>query len=79
MLTTFSPRVEDFKTTGPRLKVRGGRFKTNLFIQRVIHIWNGLPEDIMEADIIVTFVRYFYRYRYMDREVLMDNGPNASQ
>lgn len=34
----------------------------NVFTQRVVNIWNELPEDLVAAVIITTFKRYLARY-----------------
>eukprot|EP00061_Rhincodon_typus_P016622 g44930.t1 len=54
-MNTYSllPRDGELKTRGHRFKVRGERFKKdlrgNVFLQRVLRIWNGLPEKVVEA------------------------------
>eukprot|EP00061_Rhincodon_typus_P012771 g38701.t1 len=47
------PRVGEFKTRGHIFNLRGERFKKdrrgNLFTQRVVNIWNELPEEVIDA------------------------------
>eukprot|EP00061_Rhincodon_typus_P006310 g26830.t1 len=47
------PRVVESTTRGHRFMVRGERFKRdlrdNFFIQRVVRVWNKLPEEAVEA------------------------------
>ena len=56
------PREGALKTRGHRFKVRGERFKRdlrgNFFTQRVVHIWNELPEKVVEAGSIATFRKH---------------------
>jgi len=56
------PRVGELKTEGHRLKVRGEWFKRNLrgnfFTQRVVRVWNEVPEKVVEAGTIATFKKH---------------------
>ena len=67
------------KTGGHRFKVRGERFKRdlrgNFFTQKMVHIWNELPEKVVEAGSIATFIKHFDKY--MDGKGLEGYGPNA--
>lgn len=63
------PRMEDSKTRGHRLKVRGERFKRglgdSLFIQRIFPIWNDLPEGTHGSRYRYDFKKRFGQvYRY---------------
>lgn len=53
-----------------------GEFKKeqrgNVFTLRMVHIWNELLEEAMEAATIMTFKRHMDRY--MDRKSLEDYG-----
>eukprot|EP00061_Rhincodon_typus_P016594 g44895.t1 len=55
----------ELKTRGHKFKVRGDRFKKdlrdNFFIQRVVCMWNGLPEKVVEASTIATFKQHLDR------------------
>ena len=41
------------RTRGHSLKIKGGRFRTelrrNFFSQRVVNLWNSLPTEVVEA------------------------------
>ena len=54
------PREGELKTRGHRF--RGERFKRvlrdNFFTQRVVHIWNELPEKVVEVGSIATFKKH---------------------
>ena len=56
------PRVEVSITRGHRFKVRGGKFKGDVwgkfFMQRVVGAWNALPEEVVEAGTLATFKRH---------------------
>eukprot|EP00061_Rhincodon_typus_P011347 g36286.t1 len=60
-------------------KVKGKRFKRDLrgkcSIQRVVRVWNELPEEVVEAGAVTAFKRHLDRY--MDRKDLEGYGPNA--
>eukprot|EP00061_Rhincodon_typus_P004107 g21760.t1 len=47
------PRVGESKTRGHRFKAKGEKFKKdlrgNIFMQNVMHVWNELPEEVVEA------------------------------
>lgn len=59
--------------------MRGERSNRNLrcnfFTQRVVSIWNKLPDEVVEADTIKTIKGHLGRY--MDRKCLEEYGPNA--
>eukprot|EP00061_Rhincodon_typus_P004333 g22323.t1 len=50
-------------TTEHSFKVRRERYKRdlrgNFFMQRVVRVWNGLPEEAVEAGTMTTFKRHF--------------------
>ena len=47
------PLKKDSRTRGHSLKIKGGRFRTelrrNFFTQRVVNLWNSLPVEVVEA------------------------------
>ena len=60
------PKVGESKTRGPRFKVRGERYKSvqrgNSFTQRVVNVWNKLPEVVVEAGTILSFKKHLDSY-----------------
>ena len=56
------PKVGESKTRGHRFKVRGESYKSvqrgNLFTQRVVSVWNKLPEAVVEAGTILSFKKH---------------------
>ena len=67
------------KTRGHRFKMRGKRFKKavkgNFFTQKVVRIWNLLPEKVVEAGTIATFKKHLDKY--MDGKGLEGYGSKA--
>ena len=57
------PKVGESKTRGHRFKVRGERYKSvqrgNFFTQRVVSVWNELPEVVVETGTILSFKKAF--------------------
>eukprot|EP00061_Rhincodon_typus_P007733 g29722.t1 len=57
-------RLRLYRTLGEGVqnKVRGERFKkdlrSNIFMQRVVYVWNEVPEEVEEAGTIVAFKRH---------------------
>ena len=53
------PLVGETRTRGHGLKIRGGRFRTelrkNFFAQRVVNLWNSLPSEAVEATSLNVF------------------------
>lgn len=53
------------KTSAHSFKVREEMFKrdqrNNLFTQRLVGIWNTLPEGVVEAGTITTYTRHMVR------------------
>ena len=53
------PKVGESKTRGHRFKVRGERYKSvqrgKFFTQRVVSVWNKLPEVVVEVCTILSF------------------------
>ena len=49
----FFPLSKEVRTRGHSLKIKGGRFRTelrrNFFSQRVVNLWNSLPTEVVEA------------------------------
>ena len=47
------PLRKDSRTRGHSLKIKEGRFRTelrrNFFTQRVVNLWNSLPVEVVEA------------------------------
>lgn len=76
------PRVGESRTGGHRFKLRGERINgklrsSNLFTQRMVHMWNELLEEVVEAGTLTTFKRHLDRY--LDRKGLEGYGPNAGK
>ena len=61
------PKVGESKTRGHRFKVRGKRYKSvqrgNFFTQRVVCVWNKLPEVVVEAGTILSFKKHLDSYK----------------
>ena len=55
----MSPMVEKSRTRGHSLRIRGKPFRTevrrNFFIQRVVNVWNSLPQNVVEAKTLRDF------------------------
>ena len=72
-------KVGESKTRGRRFKMRGERYKRiqrcNFFTQRVVSVWNELPETVVEAGTILSFKKYLDSD--MSRMVIEGYGPNA--
>jgi len=53
------PLEMETRTRGHRLEIRGSQFKTelrrNLFSQRVVNLWNSLPNEAVEATSLNVF------------------------
>ena len=53
------PMVGESRTRGHSLRIRGKPFRTevrrNLFTQRVVNVWNSLPQKVAEAKILSDF------------------------
>ncbi|MBB6707133.1 reverse transcriptase family protein [Proteus mirabilis] len=75
------PGVGESRTRGHRFRVRGERYKRdlrgNFFTQRVVRVWNELPEEVVEAGTIATFKRHLDGY--MNRKGLEGYGPGAGR
>ena len=60
------PKVGESKARGHRFKVRGERYKSvqrgNCFTQRVVSVWNKLPEVVAEAGTILSFKKHLDSY-----------------
>ena len=73
------PKVGECKTRGHRFKVRGERYKRvqrgNSFIQRVVSVWNKLPEVVVEAGTILSFKKRLDSY--MGTMGIEGYGPNV--
>ena len=69
----------ELKTRGHRFKVRRERFKRdlsgNFFTQRVVRIWNELPEKVVEAGPKASFKKHLDKY--IDGKGLEGYGPNV--
>ena len=65
------PKVGVSKTRGHRFKVRGERYKSvqrgNLFTQRVVSVWNKLPELVVETGTILSFKKHLDSYMGIER------------
>ena len=59
-------KIGESKTRGRRFKMRGERYKRiqrgNFFTQRVVNVWNELPETVVEADTILSFKKQLDNY-----------------
>ena len=73
------PKVGESKTRGHRFKVRGERNRRvqrgNFFTQRVVSVWNQLPEVVVEVDTILSFKKHLDSY--MSKMAIEGYGPNA--
>ena len=73
------PKVGESKTRGHRFKVRGERYKRvqrgNFFTQRVVSVWNKLPEVVVEAGTILNFKKRLDSY--MGKMGIEGYGPNG--
>ena len=73
------PKVGESKTRGHRFKVRGERYKSvqrgNYFTQRVVSVWNKLPEVVVEAGTILSFKKHLDSY--MGTMRMEGYGPNV--
>ena len=73
------PKVGESKTRGHRFKVRGERYKSvqrgSFFTQRVVSVWNKLPEVVVEAGTILSFKKHLDSY--MVTMGVEGYGPNA--
>ena len=53
------PLVGHSRTRGPSLRIRGSKFKTelrrNYFSQRVVNLWNSLPQSAVDAGTVSKF------------------------
>eukprot|EP00061_Rhincodon_typus_P009187 g32475.t1 len=49
--------------------------RSNFFTQRVVHVWNELPDEMVDADKVATFKRHLDKY--LNRKCLEGYGPNA--
>jgi len=64
---TLLPLAMETRTRGLSLKIRGSRFKTelrrNFFSQRVVNLWNSLPNEAVETTSLNVFKtqRYFFK------------------
>ena len=73
------PKVGESKTRGHRFKVRGEGYKSvqrgNFFAQRVVSVWNKLPEVVVEAVTILSFKKHLDSY--MGKMGIEGDEPNA--
>ena len=73
------PNLGEFKTRGYRFKVRGESYKSvqrgNCFTQRVVSVWNKLPEVVVEVGLILSFKKHLDRY--MGTMGIEGYGPNV--
>jgi len=60
------PKVRESKTRGHRFKVRGERYKRlqrNIcFTQKVVSVWDELPEAVVEVGTILSFKKHLDSY-----------------
>ena len=72
------PKVAESKTRGHRFMVRGERYKSvqrgNFFTQRVVSVWNKLPEVVVEAGTLLSFKKRLDSY--MGKMGIVGYGPN---
>ena len=73
------PKVGESKTRGHRFKVREERYKSvqrgYFFTQRVVSVWNKLPEVVVEAGAVLSFKKHLDSY--MGKIGIEGSGPNA--
>ena len=59
--------------------MRGERYKRvqrgNFFTQRVVSVWNKLPEVVVEAGTFLSFIKHLDSY--MDKMGIEGYGPSA--
>jgi len=74
------PKVGESKTKGHRFKMRGERYKkvqsSNSFTQRVVSVWNELPEVGVEVGTILSAKKRFDSYK--GTMGVEGYGPNAA-
>ena len=72
-------KVGESKTRGHRFKMRGERYRRiqrgNFFTQRLVSVWNELPETGVEAGTILSFKKYLDSD--MSKMGMEGYGPNA--
>ena len=55
------PMVGESRTRGHSLRIRGKPFRTEVrrhfFTQRVVSLWNSLPQEVVDAKILSVFKR----------------------
>ena len=53
------PMLGEYRTWGHSLRIRGKPFRTevrkNFFTQRVVNVWNSLPQNVVEAKTLSDF------------------------
>ena len=56
------PKVGESKTRGHRFRVRGERYRSvqrgNCSTERVVSVWNKLPEVVVEVGTILSFKKH---------------------
>ena len=72
------PKTGESKTSGHRFKVRGEIYKSiqrgNVFTQRVVSVWNKLPEVVVEVGSILSFKKHLDSY--IGKMGIEEYGPN---
>ena len=60
------PLVGHSRMRGHSLRIRGSKFKTelrrNYFSQRVVNLWNSLPQSAVDAGTVSTFKEELDRF-----------------
>jgi len=77
----FPLRRREKKTRGHGLRVKGEKFKGNIrggfFTQRVVGVWNELPDKVVNAGSLLTFKKNLDGF--MDERGVEGYGPSAGQ
>ena len=77
----FPLRRGEKKTRGHGLRVKGEKFKGNIrggfFTQRVVGVWNELPDKVVNAGSLLTFKKNLDGF--MDERGVEGYGPSAGQ
>ena len=75
------PLAMETRTRGHSLKIRGSQFKTelrrNFFSQRVVNLWNSLPNEAVEATSLNVFKTQIDKF--LNKKGIMGYGERAGK